>query len=819
MKKDKIYELRIDEDDELSGIDSISLVSEPAIEINWLAFNKVTPEEFHIPDNEDDKYIQKLLTTAQNEQELFDDGWVVDSIEVLDGKNSFVSTNPNGPSVEDEQEYNVRYKYILNPKISQRAIIDTTRDFCKTLINRNFVWRVEDMDATQNDFGQSAMVWRGGYNCRHVWSRIKYKKDATITNKASVNKGKTEVGGFPNDLVPDLRVLGYSEPDTVTNKTLGNPSPSTIKNLGLSKEDFVEDCPIATQDVEVNLKNRQNAIDKASYGPLNPNEPNDEYWEKKAKMFGGDLESAKKARCGNCAFFIQTEKMLDCIGEGIGEGKDPETIIDAGELGYCAAFDFKCAAARTCDAWVVGGPIVDEDLGYDVGTITGYVDEGIRKKKKRDNYAEVGPRGGIKASPKAPASDTKNPNPKGEGTAKGSASGKRGAEVSAANEETLKNKVKEFNEKESNTKNGNATLGALKSVFQRGLGAFNTSRSPVVRSAEQWAFARVNAFLYLLKNGRPENPKYDTDYDLLPNSHPKARKNMSAIIICKECGHSWDIEDGGDDPYMCHKCGYDNKQDFESYSDYPDSVKNNAQAVLDYVEENGWGSCGTNIGRGRATDLANGSPLSEDTIKRMYSYLSRHEVDLDSSKSYDDGCGKLMYDAWGGKSGLTWADSKINSIERQKLSKQKFQTDDEKRIVIGPAMVPDLKIYRKDKKGNPYFVTFKEDTIKMIADKYMRNKYIDNNDTEHNGSAAEDVYVMESWIKESKEDKSTKYGFGDLPVGTWFVAMKVRNPIVWERIKKKELNGFSVSGFFEEIEQFRLEQQFLKDLAIILKDL
>ena len=117
IKKDKVYELRIEEDDEISGIDSISLVSEPAIEINWVAFNKVKPEEFHIPDNEDDKYIQKLLATAQDEQELFNEGWVVDSVEILDGKNSFVSTDPNGPSMEDEQEYNVRYKYILNPNI------------------------------------------------------------------------------------------------------------------------------------------------------------------------------------------------------------------------------------------------------------------------------------------------------------------------------------------------------------------------------------------------------------------------------------------------------------------------------------------------------------------------------------------------------------------------------------------------------------------------------------------------------------------------------------------------------------------------------
>jgi hypothetical protein len=136
-------------------------------------------------------------------------------------------------------------------------------------------------------------------------------------------------------------------------------------------------------------------------------------------------------------------------------------------------------------------------------------------------FAEVGPRGGIRKSDKAPKSDTPNKDPKGEGSAKGDASGKGGAKVTAAQEKTLEGKVKDFNEKESNTKNGNATLGALKSVFQRGLGAFNTSHSPKVRSAEQWAYARVNAFLYLLKNGRPENPKYDTDFDLLPKGHPK----------------------------------------------------------------------------------------------------------------------------------------------------------------------------------------------------------------------------------------------------------------------------------------------------------
>jgi hypothetical protein len=120
------------------------------------------------------------------------------------------------------------------------------------------------------------------------------------------------------------------------------------------------DCPEATQDVKINLENRQNAIDSANYGPLNPNEPNEDYWKAKADMFKSDVESAKKALCGNCAFFIQTKAMLDCIAGGIGgDVKDEWDTIEAGDISFCSAFDFKCAADRTCDAWVVGGPITD----------------------------------------------------------------------------------------------------------------------------------------------------------------------------------------------------------------------------------------------------------------------------------------------------------------------------------------------------------------------------------------------------------------------------------------------------------------------------
>jgi hypothetical protein len=289
------------------------------------------------------------------------------------------------------------------------------------------------------------------------------------------------------------------------------------------------------------------------------------------------------------------------------------------------------------------------------------------------------------------------------------------------------------------------------------------------------------------------------------------------------------------------------KENMESYSDYPDSIKNNAKKVLKYVEENGWGSCGTSVGKQRANQLASGEPISLDTVKRMYSYLSRHAGDLDSSKGYDDGCGRLMYDSWGGKSALSWAESKLNDFgydvstlpayvdelpKKKKMSeefdyllteepnnKQYFAQDGEKRIVLGPAMVPDQKIFRKDNNGDPYYVYFSSETIKMIAEKYMRNKFIDNNDVNHDGTAVSDVYVVESWIKEDDDDKSNKYGFGDLPVGTWFVSMKVRDENTWQRIKMKELNGFSVSGYFAEVAQFTKEEMFLYKVAELLTNI
>lgn len=633
IKNEKVFELKIQEDDDVSGIDSISLVDEPAIEVNWVAFKKETDYSFE----QDDMYVQHLMSKGESEEDLTNDGWEISSITILDNSQKFAETNPNAKSIEDEKEYRVRYKYILNPNIKgQPAIIPTSRHFCRELIAQNKVWRVEDIESAINDFGESPLVYRGSFNCRHVWSRIEYKKDVTITNKASINKGKVDVNGFPSGTEPDPRVLGYDEPSTITEKTRKNPKPSTIKNLGLSKEGFADKPKVSV-----------------------------------------DYDGV-----------LSTPDGEDLVQELIAEGNDVYVVTARNEL--------------------------------------------------------------------------------------------EGAPVLA--------KAKEFR------------IPAANVVFTNG-----KSKSPILKALGITKHYDNNPdVLAEIKKNAPNVEGIQFDYDVsgiggYVDPGLKKKPIPKAIATSKQFLDEF------------------NKLDFASHSDYPQEVKDVAKRVLKWVEENGWGSCGTDIGKQRANQLAKGEPLSESTIHRMYSYLSRHKVDLQSSKSYEDGCGKLMYDSWGGAPALQWAERKIQILNAHRMEKHYFAQDEEKHIVLGPAMIPEQKIFRKDAQGNPYYVFFSPDTIKMIADKYMKNKYIDNNDENHDGTAVKDVYVIESWIKESQNDKSSDYGFSELPIGTWFVSMKVNNPDIWAKVKEHQLNGFSVSGYFEEVAAFSREEMFLYKVAEVLK--
>lgn len=128
-------------------------------------------------------------------------------------------------------------------------------------------------------------------------------------------------------------------------------------------------CPIPVTDVILNTKNRDYAVKEHGYGPMNPDLPNENFWKGIADLWDIDEKEAKSSLCGNCAAFIQTPKMLTCIETHLGMDDDygPEgektqqenrkKTLEASDLGYCQLFGFKCAAKRTCRAWVHGGPI------------------------------------------------------------------------------------------------------------------------------------------------------------------------------------------------------------------------------------------------------------------------------------------------------------------------------------------------------------------------------------------------------------------------------------------------------------------------------
>jgi hypothetical protein len=105
--------------------------------------------------------------------------------------------------------------------------------------------------------------------------------------------------------------------------------------------------------------------------------------------------------------------------------------------------------------------------------------------------------------------------------------------------------------------------------------------------------------------------------------------------------------------------GFSKTEMAESFTDYPESASNNAKRALKWVMDNGWGDCGTNVGKARAHQLANKEPISAETVKRMAAFR-RHQQNKDVA--YSKGCGGLMWDAWGGESGISWAENKVKQL-------------------------------------------------------------------------------------------------------------------------------------------------------------
>tara|TARA_R100000655_G_scaffold4328_1_gene13926 strand:+ start:489 stop:1451 length:963 start_codon:yes stop_codon:yes gene_type:complete len=141
------------------------------------------------------------------------------------------------------------------------------------------------------------------------------------------------------------------------------------------------------------------------------------------------------------------------------------------------------------------------------------------------------------------------------------------------------------------------------------------------------------------------------------------------------------------------------------------------------------------------------------------------------------------------------------AIERNwvALSKDNFlslaKIDEEKRTLVGVALMPEKEIPRYSEDDGEYLVFFSKETIEKAQELFM-NGLKNNKATVEHKEDIDGVSVIETWIKEDENDKSDLYGFQDVPIGSWFVKMKIYNDEVWQQVKENKLRGFSIEGYF-----------------------
>ena len=141
------------------------------------------------------------------------------------------------------------------------------------------------------------------------------------------------------------------------------------------------------------------------------------------------------------------------------------------------------------------------------------------------------------------------------------------------------------------------------------------------------------------------------------------------------------------------------------------------------------------------------------------------------------------------------------------------KVDEDKRMVVSPALIPNKQIFRYDPQtDSEYYVYFSPDTIRKAAEAYLKHNNHHKATYEHQDRVS-GVLTVESWIKEGEQDKSKLYGF-DLPNGTWFVKMRIDNDELWSKIKSGELKGLSIEGYFVDKMQ-KMSEMNLTDEQIL----
>ena len=122
--------------------------------------------------------------------------------------------------------------------------------------------------------------------------------------------------------------------------------------------------------------------------------------------------------------------------------------------------------------------------------------------------------------------------------------------------------------------------------------------------------------------------------------------------------------------------------------------------------------------------------------------------------------------------------------------------DEDKRLLLGAALVPNKPIYRRNGEDE-YYIYFSQDTVRKASELFFINGNQNKATLEHQMDV-QGTSVVESWIIEGEQDKSRMYGM-DLPVGTWMGTVKVNNDEVWnEYVKTNKVKGFSIEGYFAD---------------------
>ena len=268
----------------------------------------------------------------------------------------------------------------------------------------------------------------------------------------------------------------------------------------------------------------------------------------------------------------------------------------------------------------------------------------------------------------------------------------------------LENKVKKHNEDVDNKVSKKVTLGKLKKVYRRGAGAYSTSHRPNM-TRNQWAMGRVNAFLHLLKNGKPENKKYVTDNDLLPKGHPKKSDQKFSFSFVETTVEELENEFN----YNVEHEDVGGLQDYfeEEFSDFAVPEKYNhinfkpteamAKAAKRGLEMRSKqppsNRGGTAVGLARARQLINRQNLSPSTVKRMLSYFQRHEVDKQSdSWKEGDSKGEQAWLFWGGDSGFAWAKKIVSQMDKAGEKVKMSHYYEYEKMAIDKGIEEDIKV-------------------------------------------------------------------------------------------------------------------------------